>query len=222
MLCCRWSLIAGRIPGRTDNEIKNYWNTHLKRRLKGMGIDPMSYRVGLTLVPNEMRDEFGEEEDSVEIECPQVSADHTGTVDGSSGEKVDVTSSSETSSSLCSYGSLDSSSMSPEEGVLPYWAPPPGMSTSDSSEEERVLESDEFCARSDVGYSQHQLVNAESFLENFHAACGWEYDHRLDSHLQLLDQLNLEPLDCFDSGMLSLQNDVQAPWTPLCLFDSLF
>ncbi|KAF5481761.1 hypothetical protein F2P56_002389 [Juglans regia] len=29
----RWSLIAGRIPGRTDNEIKNYWNTHLSRRI---------------------------------------------------------------------------------------------------------------------------------------------------------------------------------------------
>jgi len=28
----RWSLIAGRIPGRTDNEIKNYWNTHLSKR----------------------------------------------------------------------------------------------------------------------------------------------------------------------------------------------
>ncbi|XP_010250168.1 PREDICTED: transcription factor MYB114-like [Nelumbo nucifera] len=28
----RWSLIAGRLPGRTDNEIKNYWNTHLIKR----------------------------------------------------------------------------------------------------------------------------------------------------------------------------------------------
>ncbi|KDP25244.1 hypothetical protein JCGZ_20400 [Jatropha curcas] len=30
----RWSLIAGRLPGRTDNEIKNYWNSHLSKRIK--------------------------------------------------------------------------------------------------------------------------------------------------------------------------------------------
>lgn len=35
MLCFgRWSLIAGRLPGRTDNEIKNYWNTCLRKRVK--------------------------------------------------------------------------------------------------------------------------------------------------------------------------------------------
>ncbi|XP_012446931.1 transcription factor MYB82 [Gossypium raimondii] len=28
----RWSLIAGRLPGRTDNEVKNYWNTHLNKK----------------------------------------------------------------------------------------------------------------------------------------------------------------------------------------------
>lgn len=31
----RWSLIAGRLPGRTDNEIKNYWNTNLSKRIHG-------------------------------------------------------------------------------------------------------------------------------------------------------------------------------------------
>ncbi|CAF2155334.1 hypothetical protein BRARA_A03255 [Brassica rapa] len=40
----RWSLIAGRIPGRTDNEIKNYWNTHLRKKLLSEGIDPQTHK----------------------------------------------------------------------------------------------------------------------------------------------------------------------------------
>ncbi|VAH99509.1 unnamed protein product [Triticum turgidum subsp. durum] len=40
----KWSSIATELPGRTDNEIKNYWNTHLRKKLLCMGIDPVTHR----------------------------------------------------------------------------------------------------------------------------------------------------------------------------------
>ncbi|KAI5669872.1 hypothetical protein M9H77_19725 [Catharanthus roseus] len=40
----KWSTIATHLPGRTDNEIKNFWNTHLKKKLIQNGIDPITHR----------------------------------------------------------------------------------------------------------------------------------------------------------------------------------
>lgn len=40
----RWAIIAQQLPGRTDNDVKNYWNTKLKKKLTEMGIDPVTHR----------------------------------------------------------------------------------------------------------------------------------------------------------------------------------
>ncbi|XP_015963118.1 transcription factor MYB41-like [Arachis duranensis] len=40
----KWSKIASHLPGRTDNEIKNFWNTHIRKKLLQMGIDPDTHK----------------------------------------------------------------------------------------------------------------------------------------------------------------------------------
>ncbi|XP_058103685.1 transcription factor MYB8-like [Magnolia sinica] len=40
----KWAVIASQIPGRTDNEIKNLWNTRLRKVLILKGINPITHQ----------------------------------------------------------------------------------------------------------------------------------------------------------------------------------
>ncbi|MCD9645818.1 hypothetical protein HAX54_035074, partial [Datura stramonium] len=39
-----WAQIAAKLPGRTDNEVKNFWNSYLKKKLMKQGIDPNTHK----------------------------------------------------------------------------------------------------------------------------------------------------------------------------------
>ncbi|KAI3684493.1 hypothetical protein L6452_33717 [Arctium lappa] len=50
-----WAQIATKLPGRSDNEIKNFWNSCLKKKLIKQGIDPNTHKPIIT-APKEVNE----------------------------------------------------------------------------------------------------------------------------------------------------------------------
>nr|XP_010929471.1 transcription factor MYB36 [Elaeis guineensis] len=53
----RWSIIAAQLPGRTDNDVKNYWNTRLKKKLFGKRRDSCSRQSSRLSINHDPKEE---------------------------------------------------------------------------------------------------------------------------------------------------------------------
>ncbi|KAE8708772.1 Transcription repressor MYB6 [Hibiscus syriacus] len=81
MLGNRWSAIAAKLPGRTDNEIKNVWDTHLKKRLKPYQTKPGNVKTKNKIEPetsitSQSSDEVPSPSSSCEVSSITDTSDH--------------------------------------------------------------------------------------------------------------------------------------------------
>lgn len=126
----RWSLIAGRIPGRTDNEVKNYWNTRLNKKAHANACielqsvrptEPNSKEPAASIITPTSADREGEREEV--IDYPEMQDLKKASTSSRYPTKQGPSSSSDAGKLAGASAEMDlSNPLRPNFNILPSWA----------------------------------------------------------------------------------------------------
>ncbi|GJT73282.1 homeodomain-like protein [Tanacetum coccineum] len=138
----RWSHIATELPGRTDNEIKNYWNAHLKKTLENPNYQQ-------TKTKKKYKKKTNLEDKKQETKAQQKSTEVKGV------ESVPTTSSSSSASSSCTFDFIDEDFDLSWSNLAPFLEVESTSVVDDQGYETRVLSQKESRGGRGVKEKQH-------------------------------------------------------------------
>ncbi|KAM7256300.1 hypothetical protein ACFE04_012041 [Oxalis oulophora] len=157
----RWSVIASKLPGRTDNEIKNVWHTYLKKRVNKNNGTPQK-KIPKTKINNV----------NVNIEQPTESKDsffinqcYSSSEAISPAQMSPQPSSSEQSSLLTTAETLQFEDF-PEIDES-YWSEEPQENIENSTTDSEFSQMQQFCFESDIVKQEQGMIYDDDDNMNF-------------------------------------------------------
>ncbi|XVE85987.1 hypothetical protein DITRI_Ditri17bG0136000 [Diplodiscus trichospermus] len=197
----KWARMAAQLPGRTDNEIKNYWNTRMKRRQRaGLPIYPQQVRDGVAGFLLQQQQPEQEQQTQYQGRKRPSSSLSSNFLSSSLGKKHDSL------SSLSLLDSMNFSSTGQNQPISSFYS---NLYTSSSNKSGFALPlSHSSPLLSSSSYLYNQDVNAQLSDPSFQFNFG-SYEHTL-SFSSLLMGAQTEPIDF----VLELKAELASSQTP--------